>query len=72
MLEENVWHRIRMVSVEGIMEKTSLKKLGKIIEINRILQIISENCGIQSKNKRHCTSTPKHPHLEARVGSIIV
>lgn len=38
MLEENVWHRIRMVLVEGIMEKTSLKKLGKIIEINRILQ----------------------------------
>lgn len=37
MLEENVWHRIRMVLVEGIMEKTSLKKLGKIIEINRIL-----------------------------------
>lgn len=63
MLEENVWHRIRMVLVEGIMEKTSLKKLGKIIEINRILQIICENCGIQSKNKRHCTSTPKHPHL---------
>lgn len=66
MLEENVWHWIRMVLVEGIMEKMSLKKLGKIIEINRILQIISENCGILSKNKRHCTSTPKHPHLGAR------
>lgn len=71
MLEENVWHRIRMVLVEGIMEKTSLKKLGKIIEINRILQIISENCGIlRIKGTVH--QHQNIPTLKHGVGSIIV